>query len=274
MADPQTPEDPQNPDKVVMGIHTNTLPGASLTDGHAWLSLTRNGHTETYGLWPNSHPLFANENPHPESNIRTGIESNITPTASRYYELNPEQVKQFDAATKEKVTWGLTNTCASWASSTAERVTGEHIDASELLGATGTPRQIHKSIDELEKKQPTTTDKPLPHVDPQQQQHSSSFGQNSTKPAILTGDAQADALLAAANDPKALGQAIQNLAASPEGQAFHAQGREQFQAQQAQQAQAQPQQAAAQAQTPPQQEAPQQQAPQAPQQQQAPTMTR
>lgn len=265
MADPQTPEDPQNPDKVVMGVHTNTLPGASLTDGHAWLTLTRNGQTETYGLWPNNHQLFANESPHPESNIRTGIESNLSPTASRYYELNPEQVKQFDAATKEKVTWGLTNTCASWASSTAERVTGEHIDASELLGATGTPRQIHKSIDELEKKQPTTTDKPLPHVDPQQQ-HSSSFGQNSTKPAIVTGDPQADALLAAANDPKALGNAMQNLAASPEGQAFRAQGHEQFQAQQAQQAQAQVQ-APTQAQpvAPPQQELPQ-----APQQQQAP----
>ncbi|WP_266160092.1 hypothetical protein [Dyella silvatica] len=265
MADPQTPEDPQNPDKVVMGIHTNTLPGASLTDGHAWLTLTRNGHTEAYGLWPNSHPRFANESPHPESNIRTGIENNFSATASRYYELSPEQVKQFDAAVKEKVTWGLTNTCASWASSTAERVTGEHIDASELLGVTGTPRQIHKSIDELEKKQPTTTDKPLQHVD--EQHHSSSFSQTSAKPAVVTGDAQADALLAAAGDPKALGKAMQNLAASPDGQAFRAQGQEQFQAQQAQQAQptVAPAQTQAQPAAPPQQELPQ-----APQQQQAP----
>jgi hypothetical protein len=224
--------DPQPDDRVVLGIHTNTPPGASLTDGHAWLTITRNGHTEAYGLWPNSHPRFASEDPHPESNIRRGIENGFAATASRYYELNPQQVREFEAAIRENVTWGYTNTCASWASQTAQRVTGERIDASELLGVTDTPRQIYESIQELERRQPTNPGTPLPPIDPAQNRSSSSLA-DATPPA-RTGDAQADALLAAANDPQALGQAMRNLAASPEGQAFRAEGREQIAALQAQ----------------------------------------
>ncbi|MGO1071036.1 hypothetical protein [Lysobacter sp. CA199] len=169
-----------DPAKTVLGIHTNAGPGpngepAGLTDGHAWISVTRNGHTEVYGLWPNDHPRFAAENPHPESNIRQGIEvgRGFEPTASRYIELTPEQEKKLDAALKEKVTWGYTNTCASWASDVTEKTTGQRISASELLGITDTPRQLYESINELEKKQPTAPDKGAPPLKPGEQGSSS-----------------------------------------------------------------------------------------------------
>jgi hypothetical protein len=147
-------------ERVVLGIHTNTLPGASLTDGHAWLTITRNGRTEAYGLWPNNHPRFAGEDPPPPSDIRRGIENGFQATASRYYELTPDQVRAFDNAVAERVTWGYTNTCASWASDTVHRVTGERVNASELLGLTGTPRQIHESIEQLERHRATAPDRP------------------------------------------------------------------------------------------------------------------
>ncbi|BAV95912.1 hypothetical protein [Lysobacter enzymogenes] len=193
-----------DPSKTVLGIHTNAGPGpngepAGLTDGHAWISVTRDGKTEVYGLWPNGHPRFANENPHPESNIRKGIEvgRGFEPTASRYIELTPEQEKKLDAALKEKVTWGYTNTCASWASDVTEKVTGQRISASELLGATGTPRQLYESINELEKKQPTAPDKGAPPVKPGE--HGSS-SLSAAEPAGPLKNAQDNAVYQAIRD--------------------------------------------------------------------------
>ncbi|MBN7138807.1 hypothetical protein A7A76_06735 [Lysobacter enzymogenes] len=193
-----------DPAKTVLGIHTNAGPGpngepAGLTDGHAWISVTRDGKTEVYGLWPNGHPRFANENPHPESNIRKGIEvgRGFEPTASRYIELSPEQEKKLDAALKEKVTWGYTNTCASWASDVTEKVTGQRISASELLGATGTPRQLYESINELEKKQPTAPDKGAPPLKPGE--HGSS-SLSAAEPAGPLKNAQDNAVYQAIRD--------------------------------------------------------------------------
>jgi hypothetical protein len=182
------------PDKPILGIHTNAGEDAGLTDGHAWVSITRNGHTEYYGLWPNEHPRFANENPHPESNIRKDIEKGFPAAASRYFELTPEQEKKFDAALKEKVEWGYTNTCASWASDVTEKTTGQRVSASELLGMTGTPRQLYESIQELEKKQPTTPDKGAPPIKPGE--GSSSLSANDT-PAGPLGNAQDNAIFQA-----------------------------------------------------------------------------
>ena len=44
-------------DRVVLGIHSHVDPNTEgsfnqFVDGHAWISVTRNGQTETYGLWP------------------------------------------------------------------------------------------------------------------------------------------------------------------------------------------------------------------------------
>lgn len=115
-------------DKVVLGIHSHVDPNTQgsfnqFVDGHAWISVTRNGQTTFHGLWPDDHPRV--EDNGPRSDIREGMEARSTPSASRFYELTPEQVKRLDQALGENVTWSYGNTCASWATSTVNNVTGQ-----------------------------------------------------------------------------------------------------------------------------------------------------
>jgi len=45
---------------TVLGVHSNQGPGladGAPGSGHAWISVSRNGQTTSYGLWPNGHPL-------------------------------------------------------------------------------------------------------------------------------------------------------------------------------------------------------------------------
>ena len=169
------------PDKVVVGIHSQVDPNAEgsvsqLTSGHAWISVTRgNNPPEYYGLWPDAHPRFANDSVASDpaaTDIRRGIEAGFSPTASRYYELTPEQTTNLEALLKENVTWGYTNTCASWASDTVSKVTGQSVSASEFL-ITDTPRELIKSINALERTLPSSPSDP---VKPSEINRSSSFG--------------------------------------------------------------------------------------------------
>lgn len=154
-------------DKIILGIHSNIAADsdAGLTDGHAWISVTRDGSTQTYGLWPDEHPYIRQQglDNGDGSDIRTGIESGIgrEPAASRYYELTPEQFRALQDELRRDPEWGYTNTCASWASGVVSRVTGERISASELLGITDTPRELSKSIQELERERHTDRTKPM-----------------------------------------------------------------------------------------------------------------
>lgn len=154
-------------ERIVLGIHSNIAPdsNADLTDGHAWISVTRGGRTQTYGLWPDEHPYIQRHglDNGEGSDIRTGIESGIgrEPAASRYYELTLEQFRALQGELARDVEWGYTNTCASWASGVASRVTGERISASELLGVTDTPRQLSESIQELERGRRTDRTDPV-----------------------------------------------------------------------------------------------------------------
>lgn len=152
-------------DRVVLGIHSNVDPNTQgsfnqLSDGHAWISVTRNGRTEVYGLWPDDHPSGRFDNG-AGSDIRRGVERAAPAAASRYYELTPEQVASLEARLRENVTWGYGNTCASWASDTVGRVTGQTVSGSELLGLTDTPRELIQSIGELERARRTTPDNPI-----------------------------------------------------------------------------------------------------------------
>lgn len=107
-------------DRIVLGIHSNIAPDgdAGLTDGHAWISVTQGGKTQTYGLWPDGHPYIRQQglDNGEGSDIRTGIESGIgrEPAASRYYELTPEQFRRLQTELGRDVDWAYTNTCASW----------------------------------------------------------------------------------------------------------------------------------------------------------------
>lgn len=164
-------------DRVVLGIHSYADPATEgsfnqLIDGHAWISVTRSGVTEVYGLWPDDHPTRDLDNG-AGTDIRHGLESGYPPTASRYYELTPEQATRLEARLRENVTWGYTNTCASWASETVSRVTGQDLDAGELLGLTDTPRQLIESIRKLERQRDTSPANPIA---PSEIRRSSSLG--------------------------------------------------------------------------------------------------
>jgi hypothetical protein len=152
-------------DKVILGIHSQTDPNTQgsfnqLIDGHAWISVTRNGTTEHYGLWPDNHPRGLDNGP--ASDIRTGIEGErgFNPSASRYYELTPEQVTKLEARLRENVGWSYTNTCASWASETTSLVTGQKIDAGVAFSVE-TPNALNNSLRELERTRPTGSDNPM-----------------------------------------------------------------------------------------------------------------
>lgn len=165
-------------DRVVLGIHSNVDPNTQgsfnqLVDGHAWISVTRNGRTEVYGLWPDDHPSGRFDNGE-GSDIRRGVERGFPSAANRYYELTPEQATQLEARLRENITWEYGNTCASWASDTVSRVTGQTVSGSELLGLTDTPRELIRSIRELERQRPTNPDNPITPAEIQTR--SSSFG--------------------------------------------------------------------------------------------------
>ncbi|MGO3126495.1 MAG: hypothetical protein ACTIJY_00325 [Luteimonas sp.] len=204
--------------RALLGIHTNTEPGAPLIDGHAWLTITRGGKTEAYGLWPANHPLFNQETTPPATDVRRGMEDSYVATASRYYALTPDQLKTFEAATREKVTWAYTNTCASWASDTAYRVTGERVNASELGGLTDTPRQMRESIDQLEIHRNTSPDAPRAPAEaaPDRGSSSGSFSANDAS------NRQVQRLLDVAGDPERLRVAMAELQESARGEAFTA----------------------------------------------------
>ena len=164
-------------DKVVVGIHSTVSPETEgsfnrFVDGHSWISVTRNGYTQVYGLWPDNHPDVPDNGS--ATDIRIGRELNAPATASRFYELTPEQATRLQAELQQNVTWSYTNTCASWASETMSRVTGQHLEATEMLSIE-TPRQLIEEIRRLERQHPTSIADPIrPNELPPQR--SSSFG--------------------------------------------------------------------------------------------------
>ncbi|HZX81617.1 MAG TPA: hypothetical protein VFE72_11775 [Lysobacter sp.] len=118
-------------DRVVLGVHsaisTQTQAQAGsfdrFTDGHAWLSVTRNGKTQVYGVWPDDHPRVKDNGD--GTDIRVGLEHGFRSSADRYYELTPAQVAKLDKALKANVEWSVTTTCAGWANDTVSSVTGK-----------------------------------------------------------------------------------------------------------------------------------------------------
>lgn len=67
--------------KTILGIHSNVSGDAQdFTSGHAWISINRNGTTEVYGLWPDSHHRTIDNGD--KSDIRIGLESKNFPKAS------------------------------------------------------------------------------------------------------------------------------------------------------------------------------------------------
>lgn len=147
--------------EIILGIHSNVPASAGFTDGHAWLSVSRDGVTTNYGLWPDDHPaIIAMGLSDPKkSDIRTGMEDGQASLSVRYYKLTIKQAATLVNKLKENVRWKYTNTCASWASETLNSVTGENVNANDTLGFE-TPRNVTKSIESLEKTRPTSKSNP------------------------------------------------------------------------------------------------------------------
>jgi len=143
---------------MVLGIHSNVASDANeYTAGHAWLTITHEGKTTQYGLWPDAHPSVVDNGS--GSDIRVGLEASEKAAASRYYRLSDAQAKHFNALMKANVAWRYTNTCASWAGEIIEEVVGEDIDSDDWAGFE-TPRELGANILELETKQPTSLGSP------------------------------------------------------------------------------------------------------------------
>ena len=97
---------------MILGIHSNVVGDSEdFTGGHAWLTITHNGKTTHYGLWPDAHPNVVNNGD--GSDIRVGMEASSKAAASRYYRLSEAQATHFNALMKSNVAWRYTSTCAS-----------------------------------------------------------------------------------------------------------------------------------------------------------------
>lgn len=145
----------------VLGIHSNVDPGAGFTDGHAWVSVTDYSagppSTETYGLWPDSHPVAGDNGP--LSDVRIGIEQ-ASGKHNRYYLLSPSQYVAFVTFRQTYAQWRYIYTCANWSEDAYYAATRETVDSSDWV-LFGTPRAIAGSIMGLETTHPTSSDKPL-----------------------------------------------------------------------------------------------------------------
>lgn len=143
---------------TILGVHSNVVDG-EYTGGHAWLTITRQGKTVHYGLWPDSHPLTQDNGD--ASDIRVGLEAGSKAKASRYYSLSAAQDARFKSLIDANVHWFYTHNCSSWASDMVRAIVREDVDADDWLGFE-TPRELGRNILRLEARQPTSVSAPKP----------------------------------------------------------------------------------------------------------------
>lgn len=144
--------------QTTLGIHSNVAGGQNeFASGHAWLTVTTNGVTKAYGLWPDNHPRTIDNGD--GTDIRIGLEGTRFPTASRFFKLTPSQTVELKLELQKTVGWRYTNTCASWASEVVYSVVGVDVDADDWVGFE-TPRELGTHILELEQANPTTVKAP------------------------------------------------------------------------------------------------------------------
>jgi hypothetical protein len=144
---------------TVLGVHSSIGPNAIVdtTDGHAWITVTAAGIPISYGLWPDDHPDTVNNGP--GWDIRTNMEP-PTGLYNRYHLLRPSQKTILLRCLAANVTWAYTHNCSSWASDTAFDVTGEDINADDIVFHFETPREFGTSIRDLEQADPSSPSSP------------------------------------------------------------------------------------------------------------------
>ncbi len=149
----------------VLGIHSNVIPSAEFTDGHAWLTITTKAgkggwglprFVKSYGLWPDGHPRTKDNGG--KTDVRVGMEP-AKGIANRYYGLTPLQHMQLKSLINTTEHWFYTNNCSSWANEIVKRVYKTEVDADDWFGIE-TPRELSRNIQLLEHKEPTSVDNP------------------------------------------------------------------------------------------------------------------
>lgn len=156
------PEIPENfvVCSFVLGVHSNVAPGSAFTGGHAWISITNFASaspvTTTFGLWPDEHPLTVDNGAGSDVRVNMEVPSGLY---NRYYLLIPSEVASLNTYIGTVDAWSYFHTCANWAEGAVHAAVGENVDANDYLGF-GTPREISRSIRDLEAANPTNVDKP------------------------------------------------------------------------------------------------------------------
>lgn len=98
-------------------IRSNVV-NQGLTDGHAWLSYTPTGSSETtYGTWGNRDPI----------GLYRDLEVGRPFAASRCTEVDSTDISALNSFASSNNTWTLTNNCSSFAARGWRHVTGEDI---------------------------------------------------------------------------------------------------------------------------------------------------
>jgi hypothetical protein len=104
---------------TILGIHAHKW--------HAWLSVTVDGTTNTYGLWPDDKAWYNDKGHDIRKNFYKDALSNVA--ASRYYRLTLRQIQTLNWQLNQNLTWGYIRNCAWWASRVVRKVVGEDVDA-------------------------------------------------------------------------------------------------------------------------------------------------
>lgn len=137
----------------VLGIHAND-PGNGSPFGHAWISITENGLTEYYGLWPDAKMGTIGDF---ASDVRHNVENGYG-QYTRYYALSPAQLDKLKAYILQNKYWvGLYN-CSSFARDVVQHVTGEYLETGTIYNGdpVDLPAILGLSIIEKELQSPTT----------------------------------------------------------------------------------------------------------------------
>ena len=146
-------------EKPIIGIHSNSPPESELVSGHAWISLTRDGTTQFYGLWPDAHgDVEDNGN---GTDIRINQERGFG-RYSRFLPIDEDQLDRLNFKLGQNETWAYTYNCSSWAEEVYEYVTNENVSADEFITGSPleTPRKLSEGILELERRYPTSNYRP------------------------------------------------------------------------------------------------------------------
>ena len=150
-------------ERSYLGIHSSEPANNCSNDcnkfGHAWISLTDNGKTKYFGLWPDQHLKIKDiglDNG-AGSDIRTGVESGFG-ELSRYYLINASQKQKLEKIIQRNITYNLLKyNCASFASDVIFEIVGERVNPrgpAEYLFRP-MPCALSESIQILNQTQPT-----------------------------------------------------------------------------------------------------------------------